>query len=398
MTKNNTLVLISMFLSCIGMFIFFPFITSFITFSLGIEEASVGTLLGISIFIGNVSALLFSLNCKPNKERWLFTLSIFFFIASIGGMFVISLNGTIAIATLLIGLISLYRFAIGIYFNSSRALQMRYLSDRESSTTLLSNIKLINSIAAGLGPVIGQYILSQHGYSILFGTSIVLFFLAFVPLLKTEKLSLSDGSESNKKRSFSIIKEKWFALSCLSGTLHFIFEAQIYTYLIFKANSKGIEGAIPAIFTTNSIALVSVGLLWIKYIGDINRHYVWIATASLFSLSAVLMVNWVESIYALIFISFVFSLGEFVSPQLRLDYASDSELDKLSVISVHNFFTGALGMSLGFALGGYLYSLNNVVLESTAWILVYCISVLLLHKSKTLKQDRGELITYKYMK
>ncbi|PSU45789.1 hypothetical protein C9J12_21355 [Photobacterium frigidiphilum] len=397
MTKNNTLVLISMFLSCIGMFIFFPFITSFIAFSLGIEEASVGTLVGISIFVGNVSALLFSLNCKPNKEKWLFSLSIFFFIVSIGGMFAMSLNKAIVITALLIGLISLYRFAIGIYFNSSRALQMRYLPAHENSITLLSKIKLVNSVAAGFGPVIGQYILSQYGYSELFGASIVLFLLAYLPLLKTEKLPQNDIWDSNKKRSFSIIKEKWFALSCLSGSFHFIFEAQIYTYLIFKANKNGIEGAIPAIFTTNSIALVALGLLWIKYIGDIKKHFVWISTASFFSLSAVLMVTWVESIYALICVVIMFSFGEFVSPQLRLDYASDSELDKLSVISVHNFFTGSLGMSVGFALGGYLYSLNNIVLESAAWILVYCMSVLLLQKSKALKKAHGKLITDKFI-
>ncbi len=398
MTKNNTLVLISMFLSCVGMFIFFPFVTSFITTSLGMEEASVGTLVGASILIGNVSALLFSLNCKPNKERWLFAISILFFIVAISGMYVISLNEKFSMAALLVGLISIYRFAIGIYFNSSRALQMRYLPSHVTSTLLLSKIKLINSVAAGSGPIIGQYILSQYGYSVLFLSSVMLFFLAYIPLLKTEKVSISDNIHNTQKRSFSIIKEKWFALSCLSGSLHFIFEAQIYTYLIFKASAQGINGVIPAIFTTNSISLVVLGVLWIRYIGEIKRHFRWIAIASFLSLLAVVMINWVESVYSLVLISIVFSLGEFVSPQLRLDYASDSELDKLSVISVHNFFTGALGMSIGFSLGGYLYSLNNVALELSVWVLLYLMSVLLLYKSQNLKIYRKRLIMSKLIK
>ena len=78
MTKNNYLLLLSMFFACTGAFIFFPFLTSFAIEKLGMSSKSIGEIIGISILVGHICALGFSLNCKPAKERGLFVFSLFF--------------------------------------------------------------------------------------------------------------------------------------------------------------------------------------------------------------------------------------------------------------------------------------------------------------------------------
>ena len=192
---------------------------------------------------------------------------------------------------------------------------------------------------------------TNFGYSVLFVTSATCFALAYAPLLFVEKLKIPSTTESLPKRSFKIIQEKWFALSCLSGTCHFIFEAQLYAYLIFKSTQQGVEHAIPTLFTTHSITLITLGFFWVTFMKNTQRHFFWISVASLFSLISIIAVNWVTSATALIGVAILFGIGEFISPQTRLDYASNSNyLDKLSAISLHNFFTGAIGMSLGFSL------------------------------------------------
>ncbi len=252
-----------MFIACTGMFLFFPYLAIYMTKIVGLNETSTGTLIGMSIATGQVLALVVSIGFNPRrlKERKLLIVSLVAILCSISGFIFLPSNLLSASVFMVFSLTMIYRFSISLYANASRALCLA-LTNSENIRLTLNRVKFVNSIASGVGPLLGQWILTSHSYEVLFAASFILF-LSGLLLLFTVKKGEMSTTISERTYGNSPLKEKWFILASVSGFFHYLFEAQIYTYFLYYGD-KLLENPTSLIFFTNSMALILIGFALTK--------------------------------------------------------------------------------------------------------------------------------------
>ena len=93
---------------------------------------------------------------------------------------------------------------------------------------LLSRIKLVNSVAAGIGPIIGQYIINN--FVIIYYSCQVFCFYSHTYVYVHKNIPIIHNMNISKNPLLKIITKKWFILSCLSGSLHLFLKLR-YTHI-----------------------------------------------------------------------------------------------------------------------------------------------------------------------
>ncbi len=104
-----------------------------------------------------------------------------------------------------------------------------------------------------------------------------------------------------------------------------------------------------------------------------------------FSAIACILVPFSQSLILLVVSVILLSLGEYFSPQSRLEYISAGGGNRFSRISYHNFIGSTLGLSAGFFLGGYVFNIDSKVFQLLVWAVIALISISILLISNRVK-------------
>ena len=371
MTRINYLLLGVMFLAWLGMSCFFPYVIPMFNLKMGVTSSFIGFYMGMGVFLGNISSLFLSLRTKVNYERNLLVLSLCCFILSVSSFLFpcIIVDNYFKFLWILL-FASVYRFSCGIYFNASRALQISTIADEIERLKLLSYIKVVNSVAVGLGPIIGCYAIKSGGYNRLNLISLIFFSLAFIMLLfirNKKTININKLKLQSEKRNFT------FYLVCVAAMLHFIFEAQIYSYMTMRLIKNNHTLLVPTLFTVNAITLISLGVVMSKFTHFMKKNIYLIIFGSSMSVISILLINFAQTNSFVIIVSILFSIGEFLTPQLTLDLVSNVGKSKLANISIFNFLTSGIGFGLGFFIGGIMLDFKRVYYSFITLGLIYLV-------------------------
>lgn len=383
MSRTNYILMFIMLISCISMFSFFPFLVTIMTGHYAITAANVGIMMSVGIIAGNLSSVIICMFLSEKLYKPVFTLSLIAFsISTFGFFFVSSISSTVYQYIILLCCIVLYRFSVGAYYNISRVYQIHSLSKEHEKLKLFSNIKFVNSIGGGLGPVIGQTIINYGGDNALFIFCSVTFLLAsmlvllFVPSVKKSQqaqfVNVFHGM-------MQVVCDKAFVLLSFGSLFHYIFEAQIYTFITLKIKENHIHNGVAYIFTLNSIFLVILAFLGGKFIRNIDKFpkISILAFGSFCSCMSLISTPLVTSYVGLAFVAFIFSLGEYLVPQLAVNLITDTPENTLQRITLFNFMTNAIGLGIGFIIGSYLSTVDNLVATAASWLSILVLVCLL---------------------
>ncbi len=383
MSRTNYILMFVMLISCISMFSFFPFLVTILTGHYAFTAGDVGIMMSAGIIVGNLSSVIVCMFLSEKVYKPVFTLSLMVFSLSAFGFFFISnIPGTVYQYALLLCCVVLYRFSVGVYYNISRAYQIYSLDKEHEKLRLFSNIKFVNSIGGGLGPVIGQLLINYGGYnalsifcSIAFLLAAILVFL-FVPGVKKPQqaqfVNVFQGM-------ILVIRDKVFVLLSMGALFHYIFEAQIYTFITLKIKENNIHDGVAYIFTLNSIFLIAFAFLGGKLIKKIDRlpKISLLAFGSFCSCLSLIFTPLVTGYLGLVFVAFIFSLGEYLVPQLAVDLITDTPGNTLQRITLFNFMTSAIGLGIGFIVGSYLSTVGSLFVTAASWVTILVLACLL---------------------
>lgn len=383
MSRTNYILMFVMLISCISMFSFFPFLVTILTGHYAFTAADVGIMMSVGIIAGNLSSVIVCMFLSEKVYKPVFTLALIVFsLAAFGFFFVSNISSTVYQYVLLLCCVVLYRFSVGVYYNISRAYQIYSLDKENEKLRLFSNIKFVNSIGGGLGPVIGQTLINYGGYdalsvfcSIAFLFAAVLVFL-FVPgVNKPQQAQFVNVFQG----MIQVIRDKAFVLLSLGALFHYIFEAQIYTFITLKVNENNIEDGVAYLFTLNSVFLIALAFLGGKLIRKINKlsKMSILVFGSFCSCLSLISTPLVTSYLGLAFVAFIFSLGEYLVPQLAVDLITDTPGNTLQRITLFNFMTSAIGLGIGFIFGSYLSTIGNLFVVAVSWVTILVLVCLL---------------------
>lgn len=387
MSRSNYILLIVMFISCITMFSYYPFLVTYLNTSTYIGSDNVGLLMMIGVISGSLLSLfsLLTLKVKDQSIGLIFSLTMFSL-----SLFIMGFISTFDLYIIILAGVSLsifiYRYAIGLYFTYSRSLQINCLSTQSQKSLLFTRIKLVNSIGGAIGPLIGQYIINNYGHDHLFFTTSSLFALCALIVLilrlsipsREVKNSTISNTRKNPKSFLAtvtteLINNPKFRYLTLGAMLHFTFEAQLYTFISLNIERTGIPNSIGLIFSLNAIVLITIAILagyFLKKIStyELSRHLIFFGSSM--SCLAIILSMQATNMTWLVIIVILFSIGEFITPQTCLDIITDIDKPVTQRLAVYNFFTSSLGMGLGFFIGGALFSQANALLSTIVWITI----------------------------
>ncbi|WP_429932663.1 MFS transporter [Agrobacterium vitis] len=360
------------------MFSFFPFLVTLLTENYQFSATDVGGMMTIGVIAGNLSSVAICLFLSEGVYKSSFVLSLFLFSASlIGFHFIGNVEDHIFQYVSLVLCVVLYRLSVGLYYNMSRTYQIYTLKDEKDKLKLFSNIKFVNSIGGGLGALIGQLVINEGGYDALSYFCALLFFLcALIVLIFVPQISTSE--KRNRIReifedAISVVREKVFIFFSIGAMFHYIFEAQIYTYISLKIKLNSIDNGIAYLFTMNSVFLIIFSLIGGRLLVNMNNisRIFLMCGGSLLSCLSLLLMPMVNGYPGLVVVAFIFSLGEYLVPQLAIDFITDATENTLQRITFFNFMTSAIGLGIGFYYGSYLYTLKSVMFVNIAWIVIF---------------------------
>ncbi|MCW1834048.1 MAG: MFS transporter [Pantoea ananatis] len=378
MSRTNHILLFVMLLSCISMFSFFPFLVTLLTEHYQFSAADIGGMMTAGVISGNLSSVFICLFISKRIYKSSFVLSLLLFSVSLTGFYLAgSVRDVFFQYFVLLFCIIFYRLSVGVYYNISRAYQIHALSNEAEKLRLFSNIKFVNSIGGGLGPLIGQLVINYGGYdtlslfcaSVFIVSALLVFIFAPGISLTTE----NRHAEKLFEGALTVVRDKVFVLFSIGAMLHFIFEAQIYTFISLKIKDISIENGVAYLFTLNSVFLVILSVIGGRVLGILKKipKILLISLGSFLSCLSLLVVPLINGYAGLAVVALLFSLGEYLVPQLAIDLVTDSTENTLQRITFFNFMTSAVGLGIGFSYGTYLYSLKNMMLVNSGWIIVF---------------------------
>jgi predicted MFS family arabinose efflux permease len=357
--RDNLLLLGVMFLSSLGAFSYFPYVTTALVDYLALPALNIGAVLGIAMLVGNTVAYLLSLRMGtaslPNKLYLGYGLTALTLVLVVVAKSLPSLAAVLTVTASLV----LYRFAIGITGNASRALQLQYLPDRRDKLSLFSYIKLCASVAGAIGPLLGAYVIERAGFVGVLRLSIALWVLAAALLLPVARPRLArSGPDATAPASiFQALRRQppvvFYASA--AAAVHFIFEAQIYASipLHIQANNTAYLDLVALLFSSNAVLLVLLVVPVLKLVRRVRSRALCLAGGSLLSVLALMYSPLIRSPQDLLLVSLLFTVGEIVVPQVLIDQVTDCcpEPGALGGVATFNFFTNGVGLSIGYWLG-----------------------------------------------
>lgn len=387
MSKSNNILLVVMFICCLTMFSYYPFLVTYLNSSTSIGTKNVGLLMMFGIISGSLLSLfsLLTFKVKDQSIGLIFALVMFSIALVIMGIITtIDLYLVVLIGVTLS--IFVYRYAIGLYFTYSRSLQINSLDTPDQKSLLFTRIKLVNSLGGALGPLIGQLIINTHGHQYLFFITSSSFALCALIVLIC-RLSISPRvlvapivkeAQQTQRRFTALIatelkNDSKFRYLTLGAMLHFTFEAQLYTFISLNIEKSGISNGVALIFSFNAIALITIAILagcMIKKNTSFGRSRHLIVFGSTLSCLSIILAPQATSMGWLVLIVILFSIGEFITPQTCVDLITDSEKPITQRLAVYNFFTSSVGMGVGFFIGGALFSQANTMLSIVVWTII----------------------------
>lgn len=383
MSRANNILLFVMLISCVGMFSFFPFLVSILTGHYSFSAADVGVMMSAGVIAGNILSMAICLYLREDKYKFYFTISLMLFALSILGMlFKKEYIGDYGYFILIISCVIIYRMSVGIYYNISRAYQIAILDDRNKKLDLFLKIKFVNSLGGGIGPVVGQLMLNYGGHEALFVFCAAIFILSagivtcFIP-----GIGKSQGNQPAPVYLglSKVLRDRRFVLLSVGAMLHYIFEAQIYTFITLQMIDNSIANVVAYVFTLNSIFLIAFSIAGERMVAQIESipKILLLGTGSALSCVSLILTPLVTDYIGLTVVVFLFSIGEYLVPQLAVDLITDQSDQNLQRITLFNFMTSAVGLGIGFMLGSYLFDLNSGFIASVMWITILVSIVLL---------------------
>jgi MFS family permease len=371
-------------LSSIAAFSYFPFATTVLPTYLGATSAQVAAIIGFAVFAGNVGAYFVSIYSNANNLLQRLRSSLLMIAASLLIMVLAHAAGsTYQAAVATISLI-MYRYAIGMVSNTSRALQIKYLPDNISRSKIFSYMKFAAAGGGLIGPILGAAVLGREGFGAVTLASCVMFACCSAALYKLQNTSTANEDKSRRKVGWSgiIRQDSRVYLTSAAGMLHYIFEAQIYTYISLNLKSSSVNGAhlISILFSSNALFLVVLTVPVLHVAGRFGRRRVITAGASLMSLLAIVLSGKFGGAGWAIALSFLFTIGEIITPQVLIDIATSYAPGKETIapIATFNFFTAGVGLSIGYWLGGAAFQHLSYYEAVAMWIAVYSLYLLML--------------------
>ncbi|MBO0639863.1 MFS transporter [Pantoea agglomerans] len=360
------------------MFSFFPFLVTLLTENYRFSAADIGGMMTAGVIAGNLSSVLICLFISKSIYKSSFVISLLLFSGSLTGFYLAgSVHDGFFQYFILLFCIIFYRLSVGVYYNISRAYQIHALSNEAEKLRLFSNIKFVNSIGGGIGPLIGQLVINYGGYDALslFCASIFIFsaILVFIFVPGINFTQENRQAEKLFEGALAVVRNKVFVFFSLGAMFHFIFEAQIYTFISLKIKSINIENGVAYLFTMNSVFLIILSVIGGRIMGVMKKtpKILLLSVGSFLSCLSLLIVPMVNGYTGLAIVALIFSLGEYLVPQLAIDLITDAAENTLQRITFFNFMTSAVGLGVGFSYGTYLYSLKNMMLVNSAWLAVF---------------------------
>jgi hypothetical protein len=114
----------------------------------------------------------------------------------------------------------------------------------------------------------------------------------------------------------------------------------------------------------------------------------WLIAGSGFSLVSLLLTPYTVHTYGVMAVGILFSMGEYITPQVSLDLLAGAKERQLSNIAIYNFFTSALGLGLGFFVGGAMVEQTHRGLVNLVWLGNFALIVLAFLGAQTLRASR----------
>ncbi|MEH0008334.1 MAG: MFS transporter [Flavobacteriales bacterium] len=339
---------------CMGMFCFFPYLATEIVEYARFNPNALSYILLVSFFLGNLLSLILT-NYKifKNVNRdYSFSVLIFFMSSLL--IFFADKGGRTGITFVIIGLI-LYRLAVGYYFSISR-ITCYNASKNIDSLNIITYIKFINSIASAVGVLIGNFVNQSYGF---YGSLMIACILFFAGFIMSFFIKLHKKKEHSVVGNIKIMNKKipYFVIFiCIAGSFHFIFEAQIYTFLTLKAKLffPNYGEIIRNSFLINAFFIIIFAFSIISGAKKFLTTSISIFVGSLCSLIGVIILSFTPNSVFIFYISVIFlSMGEIIIPQIFMELISKTnrEKDLRRNFSCFNIATKAIGMSFGSYIG-----------------------------------------------
>jgi predicted MFS family arabinose efflux permease len=376
--RENIYLLVAMTLASTGVFSYFPYVTTALGKYIGLRDFDSTNVVALGILSGNALAYAISLSIPGGRILKYLKVG---YVTAIGSLLLVLLPENTQLMALVIfaASIAAFRFSVGITGNVARALQIQYLPAQAGKGLLISYIKLSSSIGGVLGPMLGSYVISAGGFSDLVFMSAGLFALSLsfaVFLRSPERQSAAPAGKSAQIwRALRTQPSVVYAIS-ISAMIHFLFEAQIYSTmsLNIERHNVGYLDLIGVLFSANAIFLAVLVVPVMSFVNKLeNRHWT-VLLGSFMSVLGIVGSMFVKSTTSAVLDALLFTAGEIITPQVMLDMITDlnEKEGSLAAIATFNFFTGAIGISLGVWFGG-LMSGRSIGANIIAWISLYVV-------------------------
>lgn len=377
--RTRASLLAAMFFCTVAISSYFPYVSTALSAYLGRPHTDLTTVIAISSVVGNLLALMASASTPRGgrlvRLRWAYVLGA----AGVGLLPAGGMMPGLALAIAMAS-ITLYRLALGLAGNLSRALQLECLSDSSGKAALFARIKFTTSLAGALGPLVGAYAMSLGGFQMVIAVAVVSFGMAASLVLTVRRDVPASAMEPSPSASVwrKLLDQPaavWHV--SLAAMVHYIFEAQIYAAMAIhlQQNSPHYVTLISLMFSLNSVLLIVLVFPVSQVLRRRDYATPLLAAGTLMSCAAVAFSACSNSTVAVIAIALLFTVGELIAPQLLVDMVTDhaKKGDALGAIALFNFLTTGLGISLGYALGGPIATRMTPLGGALAWIGVYAL-------------------------